>query len=77
VYALNDLPPLKGKGYKKDEVAVVDTFVNPYIGKVYPDKLTEVVSMTVEHFSEPYLMAHLYKSHPDLFAMGVGLATTP
>lgn len=77
LYALDDLPPLKGKGYKKYEVAVVDTFVNPYIGKVYSDKLTEVVSMTVEHFSEPYLMAHLYKSHPDLFTIGVGLATTP
>jgi hypothetical protein len=68
--------PLRGKGYRKDEVAVIDNFVDPYMGKVYKDRFTEVVSMTIEHFSEPYLMSSLFKSHPDLFVLGVGLAST-
>lgn len=76
VYALDDMLPLRGKGYRKDEVAVIDNFVDPYMGKVYKDRFTEVVSMTIEHFSEPYLMSSLFKSHPDLFVLGVGLAST-
>lgn len=76
IYALDDMLPLKGKGYSKDEVAVVDTFVSPYMGKVYKERFTEVVSMTVEHFAEPYLMSHLFKHHPDLFVLGVGLASS-
>jgi hypothetical protein len=68
--------PLKGKGYGPNEVAVVDRFFHPYLGKRYTDDLTEVVSMTVEHFAEPHLMAHLYRNHPDLFTLGVGLSQT-
>lgn len=76
VYKLDDMHPLRGKGYKPEEIAVVDTFVSPYLGKVYKENFTEIVSSTLEHFSEPHLMVHLYKKHPDLFTLGAGLAAS-
>jgi len=75
VVKLNEMLPLKGMDYKPEEIAVLDTFLSPYLGKRYKDNFTEIVSSTLEHFAEPHLMAHLYKKHPDLFTLGVGLAT--
>ena len=74
VFKLSDMIPLQKAGFKPTEVAVIDTFLSPYLGKKYDDGFTEIVSSTIEHFSEPYLMSHLYKNHPDLFSLGVGLA---
>lgn len=76
VVKFNEMLSLKSMNYKPEEVAVLDTFLSPYLGKRYKDNaLTEIVSSTLEHFAEPHLMAHLYKKHPDLFTLGVGLAT--
>lgn len=75
VVKLNEMLPHVGMNYKPEEIAVLDTFLSPYLGKRYKDNFTEIVSSTLEHFAEPHLMAHLYKKHPDLFTLGVGLAT--
>jgi hypothetical protein len=75
VVKLNEMLPHVGMNYKPEEIAVLDTFLSPYLGKRYKDNFTEIVSSTLEHFAEPHLMAHLYKRHPDLFTLGVGLAT--
>lgn len=76
VFRLKDMVPLRNFEYREDEKAVVDTFLSPYLGKMYDSGWTEIVSSTMEHFSEPYLMGHLFKRHPDLFYLGVGLAST-
>lgn len=39
------------KGYRSNEHFLQDEFVNPYVGKVYPQKSTEVVSMGVEYLT--------------------------
>jgi hypothetical protein len=76
VVKFNEMLPLRGMNFKPEEVAVLDTFLSPYLGKRYKDNAcTEIVSSTLEHFAEPHLMAYLYKKHPDLFTLGVGLAT--
>jgi hypothetical protein len=61
--------------YEKNEIALADKYINPYMGKIYTDgKSTEVWSMALEHFSSPELMGRLYLAHPDLFEIGVGLS---
>lgn len=76
VFKLADMHPLRNRKYEEDEVAVVNNFMTPYLGKVYKHKSTEVVSLTLEHFSDPRLMSYLYIKHPDLFTLGVGLSQT-
>jgi len=76
VFRLSEMPRLKRANYEPNEIAVVDTFLSPYIGKVYDGSITEVVSSLIEHFSDATRMAHLYRSHPDLFTLGVGLTQT-
>jgi hypothetical protein len=76
VFRLSEMIPLKGRGYLPNEIAVVDTFLSPYLGKVYEDKYTEIASSTFEHFSNSSAMSNLYKKHPDLFTLGVGLAVS-
>jgi hypothetical protein len=74
VYPLNQL----ANGlYKPNEVAYADTFLDPYMGKVYDGKnqdSTEVWTMALQHFANPGDMVKLFHHHPDLFEVGVGLA---
>lgn len=60
--------------YNKKEVAVMDEFMSPYMGKVYENGYTEVLSMAVEHFANPRDMATLRRSHPEMFNLIVGLS---
>lgn len=76
VFKLADMHPLRGQKYKDDEVAVVNNFMTPYLGKVYTHKSTEVVSLTLENFSDPKSMSYIYIKHPDLFTLAVGLSQT-
>jgi hypothetical protein len=39
-----------GGAYHKSEVAYRDKFIDPYMGKRYPDGHTEIISMGFEHF---------------------------
>jgi hypothetical protein len=61
---LQSLRMLTGANYRADEMAYVDTYVSPYVGKVYKDKSTEVVSMGIQHFSSGELLAELRRKDP-------------
>lgn len=62
--------------YKDDEVALEDTFVNPYVGKIYPDLATEVLSMGLEHFASSELLAKLYQRDPEHVFLTLGAIQT-
>lgn len=74
VYRLQDL---EGPGYRKEEVAYADSYLHPYMGKVYSGAnsfSTEVWTMALQHFSTVGGMVTLYRAHPELFEIGVGMA---
>lgn len=57
--------------YGSDERAQPDDFINPYVGKIYPDA-TEVVSMGLEHFKTVDRMVDLWSLDPDHFFLVLG-----
>lgn len=61
------------EGYEESEKAYPGTFVHPYVGKVYPDGTTEVLSMGLEHFTSADRMRRLYEADPDHFAFMLGM----
>jgi Phage Mu protein F like protein len=77
VYGLADIQV--GTGYRDGEWAWVDNYQNPYMGKYYPNTSEGVVSsevwtVAVEHFADVRNMHSLFRKHPDLFKMLVGLS---
>jgi len=74
------------RGYKDKELAFVDKYKDAYMGKVYDmydysfDYIkgtinpSEVLTMSVETFSDPELMQTLLVQHPDLFEVVVGMS---
>lgn len=71
-FRLSDLDP--ARGFDNREVAVAGKFMSPYMGKVYPQGSTEVLSMAIQQFYSPNTMLPLYANHPDLFNLVVGLS---
>ena len=83
VYKLEDI---RRGGYRKDEVALVNEYISPYMGKVYEpydfSKLgitldtepSEVLSMSIERFAGTESMTKLLMQHPDLFEIVVGMS---
>jgi len=83
VYRLKDITTIK---YDNREVAVVDEFMDAYMGKVYKGydfkrfginealEPSEVLTMTVERFADVKNMQKLYQEHPDLFEIIVGMS---
>ncbi|BAZ19405.1 hypothetical protein NIES4073_02750 (plasmid) [Kalymmatonema gypsitolerans NIES-4073] len=70
------LKELTGIDYDDDEVALENKYLDPYVGKVYANDSTEVLSMGIEHFTDAKAMRRLRetdKQHFDLI-MGVILA---
>lgn len=67
------LNQIAGYNYEDKEVAVMDKFDNPYMGKVYRHSSTEVISIAMEAFSSPQSMTLLYINHPELFEVVAGL----
>jgi hypothetical protein len=68
--ASGDAKPLKEltkMNYEDGETAFPDKFVNPYVGKVYPDNTTEVFSMGLEAFSDGRKLVELAKKDSDHF----------
>jgi hypothetical protein len=61
--------------YRDDEVALPDSFIHPYVGKVYPDGDTEVVSMSIQHFYSPSEALNFYQQDLDHFHFIVGILT--
>lgn len=75
-FKFNEMAAYANNKYKDDEVAMLDTYLHAYMGKVYGFRATEVISMGIENFSSPALMKELFMAHPDLFETIVGLALT-
>jgi len=68
------LSDLTGSSYGDQEVAWKDDFINAYMGKDYGENVTEVWTVAVEHFTDSRTMGTLFRRHPDLFRMIVGLS---
>ena len=83
VYRLKDITSIK---YDPREDALVNDYLDAYMGKVYSaydfkrfgiaEKIeaTESLTMTVERFADPQKMGALYKQHPELFELIVGMS---
>lgn len=70
VYSLRSLTGIKG--YGKDEGAYKDTFITPYIGKVYRGQVTEVWSMGVQYLSDPEQAAMFIAKDPEMASLIAG-----
>ncbi|SFL23978.1 hypothetical protein SAMN05216302_104613 [Nitrosomonas aestuarii] len=70
VYSLRSLTG--NRGYRSNEVAYADDFINPYIGKVYRDETTEVWSMGVQYLSNPQDAALMLAKDPEMAALMAG-----
>ena len=73
VRALNELVP---EGYyDPSELAIDDSFYDPYVGVTYDDlelETTEVMSTGLQHFTSPGDMLRLYLMDPEHFLFVVG-----
>lgn len=65
------------QGYRSNEVAYRDSWMNPYIGKVYSDGITEVFSMGVQYLASPKDAALFVAQDPEMFALISGYLTSP
>lgn len=64
--------------YRSDEVAYQDHWFNEYVGKVYGGyDVTEVFSMGMESFSDPFMLADRARRDPEMFALMVGFLKRP
>lgn len=70
VYSLRSLT--KNRGYRSNEVAYSDDFINHYIGKVYRDQTTEVWSMGIQYLANPYDAAMMVAKDPEMAALMAG-----
>jgi hypothetical protein len=59
-------------GYRKNEAAYKDDFINPYIGKIYSDQTTEVWSMGIQYLSNPQDAALMLGKDPEMAALIAG-----
>jgi len=59
-------------GYKNDEYAYKDEFIDHYIGKVYSHGDTEVFSMGLQYLSNPADAAMMLVRDPEMAAMIIG-----
>ncbi|MFM0608654.1 hypothetical protein PQR05_29410 [Paraburkholderia sediminicola] len=78
VYSLRSLTG--NKGYDKGEGAYKDSFMDPYVGKVYRGGITEVFSMGVQYLANPVDAAIFAGKDPEMFNLitgYLGMATTP
>lgn len=68
------LSKLTGKrGYKSHERAYVDTFFDHYVGKIYSDRCTEVMSMGLQMFSSGTQLKELHDKDPEQFHLMLGI----
>ncbi len=74
-YSLRSLT--KHKGYGAGEIAFKNGFFHPYVGKVYRWGHTEVFSMGIESFSDPYLLATRIAEDPETFEFVTGYLRSP
>lgn len=75
VYSLRKLT--ENKFYGAGEMAYRNGFFSPYVGKVYRDGKTEVFSMGLESFSDPYTLAQRIARDPQTFEFVIGYLRSP
>lgn len=68
---LNQMRP-ELASYGDDEIAYPDKFISEYVGKVYEDGATEVLSVGLEHFESVNKMLELYRRDPEHFFITIG-----
>lgn len=73
-YSLRELTG--NKNYGPNEIAVKDSFMNAYIGKIYRDGVTEVFSMGVQYLANPKDAAIFAAKDPEMFALISGYLTS-
>ncbi len=59
------------KGHKNEKI-YPDKFVDPYVGKVYSNKETEIISVGLQHFADSNSMVHLYAKDKEHFYLTLG-----
>lgn len=59
--------------YPLSEKALPDDFLDPYVGKVYSDGATEVVSMGLEQFADLKRLENFAANHPEHFEFMLGI----
>ena len=67
------LSKLTNINYDDSEVAIPGNFIDPYVGKIYPDKSTEVISMGIQHFTDGKELSKLYRQDKDHFNFILGI----
>lgn len=65
------------KGYRENEVAWPDDFIDPYVGKAYRSGITEVLSIGMQHFVSAGEAISLYEQDPEMFRLMVGVMRSP
>lgn len=58
--------------FDDDEYVIPGNFIHPYVGKTYPYRSTEVVSMGVERFSSPEAMRDFFIADEGHFTLTLG-----
>lgn len=76
IYRLNDLLKYKLGGYRSDEYAFKDSWINPYVGKFYSHGTTEVFAMAMGWLSSPKECQKLISQDKELFDMVTGYLQT-
>jgi hypothetical protein len=74
LFSLHDLVP--NAKYSAEEVAMLGGFFDPYVGKIYSNLTSEVISTGMQHFTGPQNMLNFYRQDPEhfLYVLGVILA---
>jgi hypothetical protein len=71
--ATGEITPLSqltgNNGYRSEEAAYPDNFIDHYVGKLYGRGITEVHSMGLQAFADPDKLVDLYKKDPEHFRL--------
>jgi hypothetical protein len=59
--------------YKRNEFALPDKFIDPYVGKIYSDDVTEVISMGIDTMTSGKTLLNLIQKDPDHLALTIGI----
>lgn len=59
--------------FKDDEMAFEGNFIHPYVGKIYDNGFTEVISMGLEQMTDPKSIVKFYMKDPEHFNYIIGV----
>ena len=62
------------RGYRRDEIAYSDSFIDPYVGKIYRHDASEVMSMGLECLNNAEACEKLASQDPEHFQLVMGAA---